>query len=680
MVNRKTVSAFTIAALLTCAIPAKSVASLAAPVLAQAVPTFDEPDSVAKGTNVRISSSSDNINAISEALGKGFEGKYSAKVAVANKDASAALQDVLNDNADLAAISRPLTAEEEAKGLIAVPVRREKIAIVVREDNPFAQSITGSQFAQIFRGEIKDWSEVGGEAGPIRLVDRPETSETRQSLKPYPVFTTAEFKTGDTAIQLSEDTTEALAKEIGANGIGYVLVDQLEDQSALRAIELHKTPPSDPRYPFSQPYSFVYAGGASPAVAAFLGYATGTDGQTALEAAALTGYSAAPASETRTEAESGDGTEATDGTVDETAAKPALSTPEGAVIGGVGSLNADGNLVDMDGNLISPEGYRIDADGNFVDADGALLADGTEPVPGVGVDVTSGISETPDSVAATADEAADDAGRLATGKGRWWWLLLPLAGLGLLIWAAGKRGAEEETGYSASTGGKGDDRIRSSFRSGNAPNPKSGPGLGSIDSIDTENVATSVGRVGQAGTTGVNRTVAGETALAGGVAAAGAGLAGRVTNKTGDVTTGLEGIKGSVQDDIGGLKGSTKGGPGNLRSNIQGSVDNARTTVQGGIDGIKGKIQGSADEPKEGAQGSIDGIKSGTSSIRSNVQGNIDGARTNLGGAVDRTKSNLGSAESEGSWLDRAKQRINQATDQVKDTTSNIKDDITDNK
>ncbi len=632
MVNRKTASALTIAALLACAIPARSVAaSIMAPMLAQAAPTFDVPDSVAKGTNVRVSSSSDNINTISEALGRGFESKYSAKVAVTNKEASAALQDVLNDNADLAAISRPLTAEEEAKGLIAVPVRREKIAIVVGEDNPFAQSITGSQFARIFRGEIKDWSEVGGEAGPIRVVDRPDTSETRQALKPYPVFTTAEFKTGDTATQLSEDTTEALAKEIGADGIGYILVGQLEGQSALKAIELHKTPPSDPRYPFSQPYSFVYAGGASPAVAAFLGYATGTDGQTAIETAALTGYSAAPANEAGTEAGASDEVETPDGTAGGTAAESASGTPEGTVIGGVGSLNADGNLVDTGGNLISPEGYLIDADGNFVDADGVLLAEGAAPIPGVGVDITSGIGETADGITTTAGEAADGADGLAASRGRWWWLLLPLAGLGLLIWAAGKRGAEEETGYSASTSGKGDDRIRSSFKGGDVSTPKPGSGLGALE---TEGITTSVGRVGQEGATGINATgisatgisaVAGGTALAGGAAAAGAGVAGRMKNKTGDATTGSEGVEGSVQDGIGGLKGSTKSELGDLRSN---------------------------------------------------VPGNIDGARTNLEGAAESTKGDIVNGES---WLDRAKQRINQATDQVKETTSDIKDDITDN-
>ncbi len=633
MVNCKAASALTIAALLACAIPTKSIASLIVPVIAQSAPTFEVPDSVAKGTNVRVSSASDSMNAISQVLGNGFDSKYSAQVAVDSKDADAALQDVLNDNADLAAISRPLTAAEAAKGLIAVPVLRKKIAIVVGKDNPFAQSLTGSQFAQIFRGEIKDWSGVGGEAGPIRVLDLPDTSEMRQSLKPYPVFTTAEFKTGDTATQLSEDTTEALAKEIGTDGIGYVLVDQLEGQSDLKAIDLHQTPPSDPRYPFSQPYSFVYAGGASPAVAAFLGYATGADGQTALATADFTGNGIVPTGNGAAENSATDGAVTTAaGDAEGQPPESTASTPKGLVIGGAGSLDADGNLVDTEGNLISPEGYLIDADGNFVDANGVLLADGAEPVPGVGVDITGSINEPVDGVAGTVGEATDGAGSLAANRGRWWWLLLPLAGLALLIWAAGKRGAEEETGYSVNTGGKTDDKIRSSFRGGDMPRPNPEPGLGSVG-INGGTVSAS--RAGQAGSAGMNK-VAGDTALAGGTAAAGAGfVSSRMKNKTGDVTMDLDGVKGTSQDNIGGIRGSAQGDLGNLRSTVQSSTDGTRPSVQG----------------------------------------DVEGTRTNLRGSTEGKSSPEG-----GSWLDRAKQRINEASEQAKDAAAEIKNDTTGDK
>ncbi len=692
MVNRKTASALTIAALLACAIPARAasfVEASSAQIVAQA-PSFSIPESVAKGTTVRVSSSSDNMNAISKALGDGFESQYSGKVEVATKDANAALQDVLNDSADVAAISRPLTAEEEAKGLIAVPVRREKIAIVVGEDNTFAQSITGSQFAQIFRGEIKDWSEVGGTAGPIRMIDRPDTSETRQALKPYPVFTTAEFKTGDTVTQIPEDSTEALAEALGSDGIGYVLVGQLEGQSAIKAIELHKTLPSDPRYPFSQPYSFVYAGGASPAVAAFLGYATGQPGQAAIESAGLSGNSVLPVATI-----AGSGGEGAEGAAENATgeANPA-AIAEGeaeATTDGVGTLNADGQRVDADGNLISSEGYLVNAEGDFVDADGTLLAEGVDPILGVGV--VEGVNGNNGAVDGAVDDAGNLAGEavdgvdsLAAGRGRWWWLLLPLAGLGLLIWAAGKRGTEEEAGYSANAGGKSDGVGRNSFRSGNVPgtDPSLGTDPANVGgskiggSIEADSMTASAERAGRAS---LGKAVAGGTAIAGGAAAVGTGLAGRMKGKAGDVTMDLDGVSGSVKGGIDNIKGGAQGGLGNLRSNIQGGIDGARANAQGGIDGIRSNVQGGVDGAKGSVQGGLDNAKG-------IGQGSFDGVRDRFKGGVDGVQSNLQGSELQGSrqaadgpngssWLDRAKQRINEATDQAKDKATDIKDDIT---
>ena len=700
MVNRKTASALTIAALLACAVPARSFASLVAPVvIAQSTPSFSVPDS--SDENVRVSSSSDNMNAISEALAEGYEGRYDGEVNVETKSADDAIADVLNDNADVAAISRPLTAEEEAQGLVQVPVRREKIAMIVATDSSFDGSITSEQFAQIFRGQITDWSEVGGEAGAIRLIDRPDVSETRLALRPYPVFQTTAFETGSTATQVSEDSTDAIAEELGADGISYALVSELDGRSDVRAIQLHQTLPDDPRYPFSQPYSFVYAGDASPAAAAFLGYATGGEGQAALQSADISGYGVAPA------AENAGGTSADTATADATESGEGNAAATGDVAtNGIGQLNSDGQLVDADGNLISPEGFLIDADGNFIDASGNLLPEGEAGVPGVGIDlegVGNGIGNGVGNAVTGAGEAVGDAangaregvGNLA-GRGRWWWLLLPLAGLGLLIWAAGRRGSEEEAGYSATASGTTDDRVRNSFMGKmpdvNTPNakmpnvnaPNADVNLGSVnaDGIRTSvgNVGTKVGGMGKAG-------MAGAAGLAGGAAAGAAGLAGRMKGKATDAASGIgSNVSGSMQSGINGvkggvdgMKGAATGGLGNLRSNVQGGVDNAKGSMQGGVDGIrgnvqnrmdgmKGNVQGRMNDMGENAQGHIDGMKD-------NVQSRVDGIKGSAASSVDNAKTNV--QNEQGSWLDRAKQRINEASENVKDTASDVKDDLT---
>jgi len=186
----------------------------------------------------------------------------------------AALQSLLDGKIDLAAVGRPLTAQEKAKGLVAVPQTRHKIAIIVGSENPFTGDLTFEQFAKIFRGEITNWSEVGGSPGSIQLIDRPNTSDTRRAFQTYSVFKQALFKAAASAVKLPQDDTEATIKALGTRGIGYAIADQVTDKPGVRIVPMHKTLPSDPRYPYSQPLAYVYKGPEpNAAVRAFLGYA-----------------------------------------------------------------------------------------------------------------------------------------------------------------------------------------------------------------------------------------------------------------------------------------------------------------------------------------------------------------------------------------------------------------------
>lgn len=106
------------------------------------------------------------------------------------------------------------------------------------------------------------------------MIDRPETSDTRQALQSYDIFKQAPFVAAANATKLSEDSTEAVAQNLGARGISYAIADQVENVPGVRVIPMHKTLPSDPRYPYSQPLAYAYKGPTpNPAVAAFLGIA-----------------------------------------------------------------------------------------------------------------------------------------------------------------------------------------------------------------------------------------------------------------------------------------------------------------------------------------------------------------------------------------------------------------------
>ncbi len=250
---------------------------------------FKLPGSVAQGTNVRVDGSS-SMTAVNQVLKQQFEKKYpGTQVNLANNGTPQGIQAVLEGKADVAAIGRPLNAEEKSKGLVAVPVGRDKIAILVGANNAFAKSLNISQFAKIFRGEIKNWSEVGGPSLPIRLVDRPDSSDTREAFRSYPVFKQANFATGSTAEKLSDDSTDAVAQKLGSDGISYSTANQLKNHADAKAVIMHGTPPSDSRYPFSQALYYVYKAdkASDPAIQSFLGFATAPVGQKAIEQAGV---------------------------------------------------------------------------------------------------------------------------------------------------------------------------------------------------------------------------------------------------------------------------------------------------------------------------------------------------------------------------------------------------------
>jgi phosphate transport system substrate-binding protein len=278
-----------LALLLTLAtIPTAATLLVPAPMLAQspsAVPAFPLPPSVANGTTVRIDSS-DSLGEINQGLKQSFEQQFSGtKVEVTASGTDSALKALQDGKVDLVALSRGLTKEEKAKGLEQVRLRREKIAIVVGAGNPFQGSLTSKQFLQIFRGEITDWSELGAPKGKIRVIDRPTTSDTRQNLRNYPAFKTTNFVTGVNGTQLPEDNTAEIVKQLGNDGISYGLATQLSNLQSVRVLQINQAALDDAKYPFSQPLVYVYKKKPNPGVAAFLGFAIASPGQTAIDAA-----------------------------------------------------------------------------------------------------------------------------------------------------------------------------------------------------------------------------------------------------------------------------------------------------------------------------------------------------------------------------------------------------------
>jgi phosphate transport system substrate-binding protein len=264
------------------------VASLLNPSLTQTLGTltFPLPTNVPVGTSIRIGGSS-SMETINQVLKQRFEQQFvGTEVKLNTQGTGPAIKDLLDGNTDLAAIGRSLTEQEKAQGLLSVAVSRHKIAVIVGSENPFKGDLTFEQFAKIFRGEIKDWSQLGGEPGPIRFIDRPDNSDTRQAFRNYPIFKKAPFKAGKTAKQVAQDSTSQVVQALRTDGIGYAIADQLQGRGDVRVLSMNKTLPSNPKYPFSQPLIYVYKGPQpNPAAQSFLGFATAPTSRKTIETA-----------------------------------------------------------------------------------------------------------------------------------------------------------------------------------------------------------------------------------------------------------------------------------------------------------------------------------------------------------------------------------------------------------
>ncbi|MBQ3089409.1 MAG: phosphate ABC transporter substrate-binding protein [Oscillospiraceae bacterium] len=92
------------------------------------------------------------------------------------------IQAVQEGRCQIGLSSRSLKEEELAAGLTGTVLAYDGIAVVVNPENPVTDLDTET-IAQIFTGQITDWSQVGGQPGEIVLIGREAGSGTRDGFE-----------------------------------------------------------------------------------------------------------------------------------------------------------------------------------------------------------------------------------------------------------------------------------------------------------------------------------------------------------------------------------------------------------------------------------------------------------------------------------------------------------------
>ncbi len=244
-------------------------------------PTFTPPTSVPSGTTVRIEGSTSMVQ-INQALKASFEKQFpGTTINTQARGTEKGIQELQAGIVDIAAISRPLTSQEQSQGLTAVPVAKDAIAIVVGENNPFRKGLTSEQVVWIFTGQITNWSEVGGTTGTIRVINRPPFSGTHQAFREL-VLKGGNFGTTPNITSLERDATTPLLQALQTDGIGYATYAQVANQQTVRTVAVDGLTPEAANYPYQRELYYVYKQPASPQVQAFLGYLNSPQGRQAI--------------------------------------------------------------------------------------------------------------------------------------------------------------------------------------------------------------------------------------------------------------------------------------------------------------------------------------------------------------------------------------------------------------
>ena len=173
------------------------------------------------------------------ALKETFEGENSGVEVTYNPTGSSAgITAVLEGRCDIGLSSRNLKDAEKEQGMVATTLAYDGIAVIVNPENT-VEDLTVEQIAAIYKGEVTNWSEVGGIDAEIVLIGREAGSGTRSGFE--------EIVDVEDACQYRQELTStgdvitAVSQNPGA--VGYASLASVKD--TVKAIKVGGVAPSD---------------------------------------------------------------------------------------------------------------------------------------------------------------------------------------------------------------------------------------------------------------------------------------------------------------------------------------------------------------------------------------------------------------------------------------------------
>ena len=176
---------------------------------------------------------STSMEKLANAMAEAFMEKYpNVTVAPEFTGSGAGLESLAKGTVDIGDASRALSDDEKAGGAVENIVAIDGIAVITDPENAVSD-ITSEQLAQIYTGEVTNWSDLGGADEQIVVIGREAGSGTRDAFEEL-----NDVKDACKYAQELDSTGAVLAKVAATPGaIGYVSLDVVDD--TVKALQLN---------------------------------------------------------------------------------------------------------------------------------------------------------------------------------------------------------------------------------------------------------------------------------------------------------------------------------------------------------------------------------------------------------------------------------------------------------
>ncbi len=232
---------------------------------------------------------SDTMVNLSQAWSEAFMTVNSGvNIAVKGGGSGTGITALINGTTDFANSSRNVKDEEKQQAtdkgeeLVETAVAKDGISVIVNTANKVTD-LTTDQLGKIYRGEVTNWSEVGGASAPIVLLGRDTSSGTYEFFKEAIVGKDAEY--AKSMRNLASNQAILAEVEKNPNAIGYVGLGYAEEAGD-KVVRLKVDGVEDTvdnvlsgSYPLSRDLYMVSNGAPKDLMKSYIDWILGPDGQ-----------------------------------------------------------------------------------------------------------------------------------------------------------------------------------------------------------------------------------------------------------------------------------------------------------------------------------------------------------------------------------------------------------------